>query len=101
VLDVFAARAADYVVDTDFQFTSSRKLLTKVSETETTEAVIREQLVELELRLYGASVTADSPEVTEAYELWKGALAEAGGDPKRAWKTTLQAMLEDARLVYY
>jgi hypothetical protein len=101
VLDVFAARAADYVVDTDFQFTSSRKLLTKVSETEQAEAVIREQLVELELRLYGASVTADSPEVSEAYELWKGALAEAGGDPKRAWKTTLQAMLEDARLVYY
>ena len=62
---------------------------------------VREQLVELELRLYGASVTADSPEVTEAYELWKGALAEASGDPKRAWKTTLQAMLEDARLVYY
>jgi hypothetical protein len=47
------------------------------------------------------SASADSPEVTVAYDLWKGALGEGSGDPKRAWKTTLQAMLEDARLVYY
>jgi hypothetical protein len=101
VLDVFAARAADYVVDTDFQFTTSRKLLTHVSETEKAESAIRDQLAELHLRLYGESVAPDSQAVTLAWELFSGALADANGDPKRAWKTTLQAMLEDARLVFY
>ncbi len=96
-----AARAVEHVVDSDFEFASSAKLLRKVREQNVDEASVRAQLVDLELRLYGAVVTPESPEVTSGWELFQGALRESGGDARRAWRTTLFALLQDPRLLYY
>jgi hypothetical protein len=96
-----AARAVEHVVDSDFEFASSAKLLRKVREQNVDEASVRAQLVDLELRLYGAVTTSDSPEVTSGWELFQGALKESGGDARRAWRTTLFALLQDPRLLYY
>jgi hypothetical protein len=96
-----AARAVEHVVDSDFEFASSAKLLRKVREQNVDEASVRAQLVDLELRLYGAVIASDSPEVTSGWELFQGALKEAGGDARRAWRTTLFALLQDPRLLYY
>jgi hypothetical protein len=96
-----SARAVEHVVDSDFEFASSAKLLRKVREQNVDEASVRAQLVDLELRLYGVVTTSDSPEVTSGWELFKGALGEAGGNARRAWRTTLFALLQDPRLLYY
>jgi hypothetical protein len=96
-----AARAVEHVVDADLDFASSAKLLRRVRERDVDEASVRAQLVELELRLFGSVVDPQSPEVTTGWELYQGALREAGGDARRAWKTTLFALFQDPRLIYY
>jgi hypothetical protein len=101
VLRGLSARAVEHVVDADLEFQSSAKLLRSVREQDVDEAKVRAQLVELELRLFGAAVSPDSPEVTSGWELFRDALREAGGNARRAWRTTLFAMLQDPRLLYY
>jgi hypothetical protein len=101
VLRGVAARAVEHVVDADLEFASSAKLLRVVREQDVDEAKVREQLVALELRLFGAVTTSDSPEVTSGWELFRDALREPGGNARRAWRTTLFAMLQDPRLLYY
>ncbi len=96
-----AARAVEHVVDADLEFASSAKLLRRVREQDVDEASVRAQLVELELRLFGSAVTPESPEVTSGWELYRDALREAGGNSRRAWRTTLFALLQDPRLLYY
>ena len=80
--------------------TSKRKLLTRVESNETGENEIREQLADLHVRLYGEFVAADSTEVSESYEVFSETLSRTG-DARHAWQTTLTAMLQDIRIVYY
>jgi hypothetical protein len=101
VLRGLAARAVEHVVDADLEFASSAKLLRVVREQDVDEAKVRAQLVELELRLFGVVTTSDSPQVTSGWELFRDALREPGGTARRAWRTTLFALLQDPRLLYY
>lgn len=102
VLRRLAADAAGFVVTADFAKPNraNRKLLTLVDATTRDEAAIRAQLAELHLRIYGSLDEANSDEVSLTYGLFAATLA-AGGDVARAWKTTLTAMLQDARVAYF
>jgi hypothetical protein len=101
VLDALAAQAAEQVVENDFQWLDSRKLLTRIALDDTSEGAVREQLSDLQGRLFGTLAAADSADTTRAWQLYQAALGEAGGDAKRAWKTVLYAMLQDPKVVYY
>ncbi|MEM9190650.1 MAG: hypothetical protein AAGF12_15805 [Myxococcota bacterium] len=103
VVQGLAARAAPWVVDYDFgsDDLTDRRLLTLVRESDTEETVIRPQLQQLMLRLYGEFVETDSVEVDDAWTLFSSALAASEGDVSRTWKVTLYAMLQDVRMVYY
>ncbi len=101
VLRGLASLASDQVVDGDFTYPRSAKLLRLAASGDTSEAAIRAQLVELFLDLYGQFATESSQEITAAWELFEQSLGEAGGDARRAWKTTLFALLQDPRLVHY
>jgi len=102
VLRSLAAKAAPYVVGADLALAdpTQRRLLTRVAVTDTGEDAIRGQLVDLELRLYGQFVDAQSADVTDAWTLFSSALAASGGDVRHAWTTTLFAMLQDVRIAY-
>jgi hypothetical protein len=102
VLRSLAAKAAPYVVGADLALAdpTQRRLLTRVAVTDTGEDAIRAQLVDLELRLYGQFVDAQSADVTDAWTLFSSALAASGGDVRHAWTTTLFAMLQDVRIAY-
>lgn len=101
-LRAFAAKAAGTVVEADLAQAdpSRRRLLTRVDGSTTDEAVIRAQLVDLHLRLFGESVIADSVPVTESWSIFRGTL-ERTGDARRAWKVLLTAMFQDLRIAYY
>lgn len=101
VLEALAVRAANHVVDSDFAWPASAKLLGLAGSGDTREATVRDQLAALMLRLYGAHVTPGSEDVDLAFELFQAALGAASGDAKRAWKTTVVALLQDPRLLYY
>lgn len=102
VLRGFAREAANSVVDADFANgdLGSRHLLTLVTDAETDEAAIREQLAALYLRMYGRIVEPDGPEVDQTHQLFQAALEHAGDVP-RAWKVTLTAMLQDVEIAHY
>ena len=98
-----AGRAAQYAVTADFAESEAgnRWLLRRVEPTDTDETKVREQLVDLHLRLYAESLTPDDPAIDDAWTLFSGVLAEAGSSPERAWTVTLFAMLSDIRIAYY
>lgn len=102
VLRRIAADAAGFVVAADFAKPNraNRKLLTLVDATTRTPAEIRAQLAALHARIYGTLDAADSAEVELTYALFADTLA-AGNDVTRAWKTTIAAMLQDARVAYF
>jgi hypothetical protein len=99
VLDALAREAAHHVVERDFA-TGDRKLLGLVDADTRGEAAIRDQLVQLHLRLYGEAVEPDGGPVDRLYDLWSEML-EISDDPARAWKGTLHAMFQDLRIAYY
>jgi hypothetical protein len=103
VLRGLAAHAAPFVVDSDLgePDPSARRLLRRVSAGETGEAAVRAQIAELSIRLYGQFLSPEAPEVTDGWELFRGALEGSGGDIAHAWTTTLYAMLQDIRIAYY
>lgn len=103
VLRSLSREAADFVVDEDFAEPDmgARHLLTLVSDTDTEEGLVREQLVALHLRIFGRTVEPDGPEVDATYELFGAALDHAAGDTTRAWKVTLTALLQDVEIAYY
>lgn len=101
VLRSLAQLAAGFVVDADFASAAAdRRLLAMVESNTTDEATIRGQLVALHRRLWGARLATDAIEIDESWTLWTGA-HQLSGDPVRAWKITLAAMLQDLRIAYY
>ncbi len=101
VLRTLAQLSAGVVVDADFAVAAGeRRLLALVEPGTVDEATIRAQLVALHLRLFGARVEPDSVDVDDGWTLWSSALVH-GGDPVRAWKVTLVALLQDVRIAYY
>jgi hypothetical protein len=103
VLRGIAGRAAPYVVAHDFDAVNSakRKLLTDVSASDREEATIRDALCQLHLRLFGEFLEPADPAINDAYTLFQDALAAGGGDARRAWSTTLFALLQDVRLAHF
>lgn len=102
VLRNLAREAAHFVVDADLANPDlgSRHLLTLVTELDTDEVVIREQLAALHLRILARDVEPDGPQVDETHALFQAAL-EHSGDVARAWKVTLTALLQDVEIAYY
>ncbi|MEW5850585.1 MAG: DUF1585 domain-containing protein [Myxococcota bacterium] len=79
---------------------ASRRLFTTAEMFDPSETAVRTLLVELHLKLFGQEVTADSPEVDEAYALWTSLYA-LSGDIGRTWHHVLSAFLQDARTFTY
>lgn len=98
-----AARAAAHVVQKDrlIEEPERRWLLTEVAPDETEERSVRAQLARLQLLLYGQFADPDDPSVNDAYTLFAGVLEGDAGDPQRAWTTTLYAMFQDPRFLFY
>jgi hypothetical protein len=102
-LRALARQAASAVVEADFAETdkSKRRLFTLVSAADSGQAKLRPQLVALHRRFYGDPLADDSPEIDESLALFLAALDAKPGDIKRAWKTTLIALLQDVRIGFY
>lgn len=101
VLRGLAQQAAAHVVADDFaqDDPGSRHLLHAVSPTDTDEATIKPQLVDLHARLFGELVDADDASVVAAWSLFSATATES--DPERAWIVTLTAMLQDHRMMFF
>jgi hypothetical protein len=92
--------AANKLIDADFsQNASDRRLMTEVGANDTNENDIRNQLVVLNLLLYGEVVDVNHADVTSAWQLWS--TVNARQDSTYAWKITLGAMLADVRVAFY
>jgi hypothetical protein len=100
VLGDLAARAAGYVVEADAVAAPADRRLLGTSPDDAGEAAVRAELARLHLRLFAETVAPESDEVNESWQLFADALA-LGGEPRRAWKVVLAAMLQDARIAYY
>ncbi len=99
VLRTLSQLAADSVVESDFAVDAGERRLLELVEADTTdEDAVRAQLVDLYLRLYAERVDEDG--VEDTWQLWSAA-HDHGGDPRRAWKVVLAAMLQDVRIAYY
>ncbi|MGE3670901.1 MAG: DUF1588 domain-containing protein [Polyangiaceae bacterium] len=94
-----AAHAAEYVVEQDFRYPSSAKLL-HLAEDEQTEDALRAQIVELHARILGELVDAHSPEVDESYALFSASRGSTQSN-RRGFKVLIFAMLQDSRLLFY
>ena|GEM_PF-2033960 len=99
VMREVAGMAAKQVVAADL-VDGQGHLLTRVSAETTDETDVRDQLVELHLRLYGEVVAADSAPVTASWTLFSGEL-DRSGSATDAWELTLFAMLQDPHLLFY
>lgn len=102
VLRALAREAAHHVVESDLGEPNpdARRLLTLVDDGDTEEALVREQLAALHLRILARVVDPQGPEIDESYALFAAALDHAGEVP-RAWKVTLTALLQDMEIAYY
>ncbi len=94
-----AAESASFVVERDIAAEpAARRLLS--DPTNTDEAAVRQQLVELVLRLYGDRLAPEDEQIDEIYDVFESALTRTS-DHEHAWKTTLTAMLQDLSIIYY
>ncbi len=101
LLRTAARDAAGHVVERDFQAEpGTRTLLTVGEPNDTSEGRVREQLVDLYVRLLGRQVASDSLDIDQTYELFTVALAQAGS-PSRAWKIVVAALMQDIWVAYY
>ncbi len=101
LLRTAARDAAGYAVEHDFTSDpGARKLLTIGDPNDTSEARVREQIVDLYVRLLGQQVAGDSLDVDQTYELFTVALSQAG-TPSRAWKIVVAALMQDIAVAYY
>lgn len=90
VVENLASEAADYAI------ANPTTVMKNLNLTATDETTVRNNLVTLQLRLFGETVAANDPLITAAYNTYKSV-----GDSARAWKVTLAALLQDPRLYYY
>ena len=95
----FAAETAAAVVAHDFAALPAERRLVLEPE-QLTEAAVRAQLADLHLWLSSEIVSPDGPEVDGSYGLWE-ASNTLYGEPERAWKLVISALLQDARAVFY
>ena len=101
VLQNLAREAAHHVVDDDFaRAAGERRLFSRIEPSDTSEAAVRDQIALLHARIYADPEDPESEAVGETWELWSAAHA-ASGDPVRAWKTALTAMLQDVKVASY
>ena len=100
VIDALAREAAHFVVENDATEPANARILFGASPEDTDEATVRDELVAMNRRFYGDTVSADDPAIDADYDVFRGAL-EITSDASRAWKTTLTGMLQDARVAYY
>ena len=102
-LRALARQAASAVVEADFAEPdrTKRRLFTLVSAVDSGAARVRPQLVALHRRFYGDLLAEDDPDIDAGFDLFIAALAARPGDIKRAWKTTLLALLQDVRIAFY
>lgn len=101
-LRAFSEEAAHQVVETELASAdrSKRRLLTKIDAGDTSQSAVRAQLADLHGRIYGRLDAPESEAVGDTYSLFTAALA-GGSDTRRAWKTTLAAMLQDFAVAYF
>jgi hypothetical protein len=99
-----AQAAADYVVGHDKSADATRdRLFTRIAFTETPDRdreTMALQIQDLHLRLFGAAVTAEGPEVEANLALWTELYA-LSGDPAEAWQGLLTVLLRDPDLLVY
>lgn len=102
-LRALARQAANFIVEADFAIAdkAGRRLFTGVSAADSASAKLRPQLVALHRRFFADELAEDSPEIDESLALFQAALKAKPGDIKRAWKTTLSALLQDVRIAFY
>lgn len=101
LIRTFAGEAASYVAEHDLlDAPDQARLLTLVDVNTTDEGTIREQLVALSRRIFSEDLEPDAEAIDDAWTLWSAA-HQASDDTVHAWKTTLTAMLQDLRIVYY
>jgi hypothetical protein len=101
VLQQLAGLAARYVVEQDFSRDRvDRRLLSVVESEDRDEALLREQLADLHLRILGEDVGPHDDAVDESVKLWAAAL-DRSGDAQHAWTVTLTALLQDVRSIHY
>ncbi|MEM6290345.1 MAG: hypothetical protein AAGA54_03740 [Myxococcota bacterium] len=100
LLRSLARETAHHVVEADAAASEGQRTLFAGSPDETGEAAVRNELAALHGRLYAVDVESNGPEVDTLYGLFSAALGTSG-DARRAWKTTLTAMLSDLRIAFY
>ena len=102
-LQALAAQAASKVATEDLSEpdpTRRRLLQALPAGAPAGEVGVRAQLAELNLRLYGERVAADSAAVDEMWELF-ASLQAGGADVERSWALTLTALFQDFRIAHY
>ena len=101
VIDRYAFEAAGFVVPRDLDGRHTPPyLLNQVTSGSIEEGVVRDQLVDLHLRILGEFLEADGPEIEETWGLWSQVF-QSSQDTQTAWTVTLAALLQDTRMVFY
>ncbi len=98
-----ARQAAHAVVESDFDQPdpAKRKIFKLLGETDDAQAKVRPQLALIHRRFFTRQLADDDPEIEASLQLFKAALAASPGQNRRAWKTTLMALLQDVRIAFY
>ncbi len=100
-----AQAAAWHVTTTDRADRASARLFTGITFNETPDsaegrAAMAAQLQQLHLRLFGAHIAADGPEVDANLALWED-LYSIEGDKQAAWAGVLSVLLRDPDFLFY
>ena len=100
VYSAYAEEAAGFVVDEEFQKPlNERKLLNRVAEDDSDEAMVRAQLTHLHALIYSQIVDSSDPSIDDLYELWLTGFESEGAN--LAWKTVLTAMFQAPQAILY
>ncbi len=101
-LERLASEAAANVVYNDaLRDPQERHLLELVSfATSDSEALVRDQIVALHLRISAQVIEPDSPQADQAYALWRKVF-DASNDPRRSWTVLVTALLQDDRMEFH
>lgn len=96
----YAEEAAGYVVDHDFAVpVPDRILFASIDDAQSDESTIREELVSLHMRIYGAPLESTDEAIDDAYMLWSQVQQDFG--QTEAWKALLGAMFQSPDILFY